>query len=85
MSNYKIFSFISTGTHWMWEILMMLTRSSAEHRSENKHDMMLEIGFGSNQELLKPGNRRIINTHLRYDDMPPSIINNTRLEMLRML
>ena len=72
--------YINTGTHWLWEIMMMLTRSSAEHRPEHKHAMMLEIGFGTDPELLEPGCRRIINTHLLYDDMPPSIMNNTRLE-----
>ena len=70
------------GTHWMWEILMMLTRSSAEHRPEHKHAMMLEMGFGSDPELLEPGCRRIINTHLRYVDMPPSIVQNNRLVSL---
>ena len=61
---------------------MMLTRSSAEHRPEHKHAMMLEMGFGSDPELLEPGCRRIINTHLRYVDMPPSIVQNNRLVSL---
>ena len=68
----------NVGSHWLWEILMMLTRSSADHRSEHKITMMLEMGFENSAELTEPDFPRIINSHLRYDDMPPSIINNTR-------
>ena len=57
---------------------MMLTRASAEHLPESKTFMMLESDFGTKHHLLEPGCRRVINSHLRYDDVPPSIINNTR-------
>ena len=61
---------------------MMLTRSSAEHRPEHKASMMLELGLGNDAESLEPGCRRVINTHLRYVDMPPSVIQNNRLVSL---
>ena len=62
----------------MWEILMMLTTSSADYCPEVKTAMMLELQFGTSPKLLEPGARRIINSHLRYSDMPPSILNNKR-------
>ena len=61
---------------------MMLTTSSTDYCPEVKTAMMLEKDFGTSPKLLEPGTRRIINSHLRYHDMPPSILNNTRLEIL---
>ena len=67
------------GTHWLWEILMMLTRGSAEPRTENKEELMLEEGVDitiqTSNEVDRP---RILNTHICHDDMPPSILNNRK-------
>jgi len=57
---------------------MMMTRGSAEVREEHKHDSMLELLEDDLTQPLKRDGRRILNTHLVYDDMPPAMLSNTR-------
>lgn len=67
-----------TGTHWMWEIIKMLTLSSSAFRGDHKHDSMIELGFNSITDTPPTGTRRVLNTHLCYNDVPPNILSNSK-------
>ncbi|XP_067952065.1 sulfotransferase 1B1-like isoform X2 [Watersipora subatra] len=76
-----LLNYPKSGTHWTWEILMMLTRGSAAFRPEHKHEMMLETEFDSSVQ--KGEGRRIINAHYLYNDMPADILNNNRAKFIQ--
>lgn len=70
---------LSVGTHWVWEILVMLTRGSAETRLENKLEQQLEMGFDVQRDVDPSERPRVLNAHLRTDDMPTPMMENKRL------
>ncbi|OWF36359.1 estrogen sulfotransferase-like [Mizuhopecten yessoensis] len=60
------------GTHWIWEIIMMLTRGSTVYAAGPKEHAMLE--FRSAEKLDALDSPRIFNTHLRLSNLPKKLV-----------
>ena len=52
----------SSGTHWVWEVVHMLTSGKAEYESRSKEHLMLE--FIEAERFDNMPSPRIINSHL---------------------
>ncbi|XP_033752616.1 sulfotransferase 1C2-like [Pecten maximus] len=63
---------VKAGTHWVWEILTMLTRGTTEYATGPKEDTMLE--FRSVDKLNALTSPRVLNTHLRLSNLPKQLI-----------
>ncbi|XP_067946389.1 sulfotransferase 1C2-like isoform X2 [Watersipora subatra] len=70
-----LLTYSKSGSHWLFEIVMMLTRGSADHRKETTAQNMLEFWF--DPEAKQNGERRVMVTHLQLSIMPPDILNNS--------
>ncbi|XP_067951896.1 sulfotransferase 1B1-like [Watersipora subatra] len=68
-------TYSKSGSHWLCEIVMMLTRRSADYRKEKTSQNMLEFWF--DPEAKQNGGRRVMITHLQLGVMPPDILNNS--------
>ncbi|XP_060086371.1 sulfotransferase 1A1-like [Ylistrum balloti] len=64
---------VKAGTHWVWEIMTMLTRGTTEYASGPKEDAMLE--FRSLEKLDALPSPRILNTHLRFSNLPKKLVD----------
>lgn len=57
---------LRAGTHWLWEVVHMLTSGKVEYESRAKEHLMLEFNEVEHFDVMP--SPRIINTHflLRY-------------------
>ncbi|XP_060586076.1 sulfotransferase 1A2-like [Ruditapes philippinarum] len=75
-------SYPKTGTHWLWEMLQMVIKQTAEVSNANKLREMIEA-FPTEvvENLPSP---RVLNTHLKIKYLPKDIIKK-RLKMFLLL
>ncbi|KAK3084922.1 hypothetical protein FSP39_021506 [Pinctada imbricata] len=63
-----ICAYPKSGTHWIWEIVMMLLQGKAERVNAIKETAMLE---GTSQKSFDSlPSPRVLNTHILYQDLP---------------
>ncbi|XP_021340691.1 sulfotransferase 1C4-like isoform X2 [Mizuhopecten yessoensis] len=65
-------AYMKAGTHWVWEIIAMLTGQSTEYAAGPKEDTMIE--FRSVEKLDALPSPRILNTHIRFNNIPKGLI-----------
>lgn len=59
------------GTHWVWEVMMMLLRGQAETITFKKSLHMIEFNSAANiSEFQSP---RVLNSHVLYADLPHEV------------
>ena len=63
-----------TGTHFMWEIMNMLLRGSADYIQHSKALCMIDIFPVTKVDALFPS-PRVLNTHCRLDVLPAEFRN----------
>ncbi|XP_025090216.1 sulfotransferase family cytosolic 1B member 1-like [Pomacea canaliculata] len=68
------------GTHWLWEVLSMLVRGTAEYDSRPKEQLMMEFSdFDKLQQIPSP---RMFNSHLPFSMLPWKQIKEKRSKVL---
>lgn len=69
-----------SGTHWLWEVSMMLLRNKAETIQFKKSLQMMEFNSTKLDDFPSP---RVLNTHVPYDALPEDVITRrTRLVLV---
>ncbi|XP_067951384.1 sulfotransferase 1C2-like [Watersipora subatra] len=70
-----LLTYAKSGSHWLFEIVMMLTRKSTDHRKETTAQNLLEVWF--DPEAKQNGGRSVMVTHLPFGIIPPDILTNS--------
>ncbi|XP_067927946.1 sulfotransferase 1C2A-like [Watersipora subatra] len=76
-----LLTYAKSGSHWLFEIVMMLTRRSAEHRKETVSQHMLEILFDPTAKQSE--GCRVISSHLPPSVLPPDMLNNKSAKFIQ--
>ncbi|KAL4228283.1 hypothetical protein ACF0H5_013714 [Mactra antiquata] len=71
-NDILLITYIKSGTHWLWEILSMLQRGSAETIPQVKQDCFIE--FLSPTQLDAIPSPRVLNSHIWFDKIPTAMI-----------
>ncbi|OWF54960.1 sulfotransferase 1A1-like [Mizuhopecten yessoensis] len=66
-----ICAYVKAGTHWMWEIVNMLLRGSAEYDKTVKEENMIDFHFPKEFENLE--SPRVFNSHFTWRHLPTEI------------
>ncbi|XP_060065089.1 sulfotransferase 1C2-like [Ylistrum balloti] len=66
-----ICAYVKAGTHWMWEIVNMLLKGSAEYDKTVKEENMLDFHFPSEFDDLK--SPRVFNSHFTWRHLPREV------------
>ncbi|XP_060570704.1 sulfotransferase 1A1-like [Ruditapes philippinarum] len=65
-------TFPKCGTHWVWEILVMLKRGDAEYDTREKETLFLD--FKSSKEVDKSPSPRVLNCHYPSKLLPKGVL-----------
>ncbi|GFO01107.1 sulfotransferase 1c4 [Plakobranchus ocellatus] len=80
-----IASFMKCGTHWLSEILYMLTRGSTDYSNKMKESAMLELVDDlPSLELESTLSPRILNSHLYMAHLPKEIVQK-KVKMIHLM
>ncbi|XP_067667994.1 sulfotransferase 1B1-like isoform X2 [Haliotis asinina] len=60
------------GTHWLWEVIEMLTSGTLQHQKAVKETRMFEFLYKEGIEAVPP--RRVFNTHLPLRMLPKQVV-----------
>ena len=71
MFFFFFFVFVTSGTHWIHEIISMLLKGKAETISHSKGERMVEARPQS--ELEKTPSPRVLNSHLSLHMLPKAM------------
>ncbi|XP_033752290.1 sulfotransferase family cytosolic 1B member 1-like isoform X1 [Pecten maximus] len=66
-----ICAYVKAGTHWMWEIVNMLLKGSAEYDKTTKEENMIDFHFPAEFDNLP--SPRVFNTHFTWRHLPSEI------------
>ncbi|KAF6022730.1 hypothetical protein EB796_018959 [Bugula neritina] len=70
--DFLLASYQKNGTHFMWEIMTMLLRGSAEYIRSPKEACMIDLFPLKKTDAVFPS-PRVLNTHYRLDVSPKSL------------
>ena len=68
-----LLSYPKSGCHWLWEMTSMFLAGSSEAETVEKENYMME--YVSHEKLQKLPSPRVLNTHLRFEELPEKIRN----------
>ncbi|GAB1600158.1 sulfotransferase 6B1-like [Argonauta hians] len=67
-----LLGYMKAGCHWMWEILNMLVKSSAEYAPNDKGNAMME--YAGQEQLDQLPSPRVFNNHLHLHHLPRQVL-----------
>jgi len=80
--DFLLATYPKNGTHFMWEIMMMLIRESAEYIKDSKAVCMMDLfPVTKSNEIIPPP--RVLNTHYRIDVLPKHFAGKKTVLVLR--
>lgn len=71
--DVMVCAYPKAGTHWIWEIVSMVTKGKAEYEPTTKGDFMLE--FTSLDRINSAPSPRVLNSHLAVSSLPDQLFS----------